>query len=166
MIISSNNSTIADSSLYIITDHETNEVVLAFDMIEECEFKASTTVVTYPTERGVRATDYKYDNPDVIKLKCFVRKREDNKQQRDKILTQLDYYKSGLYAVDVQTKAGLRSFYTVSSYTIPENLDNYSLLEVDLECQQIIDFSQEQPRDSSDMDTVATGISQTQTAEA
>lgn len=166
MIISSNNSTITDSSVYIITDHESSEIILAFDMIEECEFKASTTVVTYPTERGVRATDYKYDNPDVIKLKCFVRKREDNKQQRDKILTQLDYYKSGLYAVDVQTKAGLRSFYTISSYTIPENLDNYSLLEVDLECQQIIDFSQEQPRDSSDMDTVATGMSQTQTVEA
>ena len=165
MIISSNNSTITDSSVYIITDHESSEIILAFDMIEECEFKASTTVVTYPTERGIRATDYKYDNPDIIKLKCFVRKREDNKQQRDKILTQLDYYKSGLYAVDVQTKAGLRSFYTISSYTIPENLDNYSLLEVDLECQQIIDFSQEQPRDSSDMDTVATGISQTQTAE-
>lgn len=166
MIINSDNNTITDSSVYIITDHETNEVILAFDMIEECEFKASTTVVTYPTERGVRATDYKYDNPDVIKLKCFVRKREDNKQQRDKILTQLDYYKSGLYAVDVQTKAGLRSFYTISSYTIPESLDNYSLLEVDLECQQIIDFSQEQPRDSSDMDTVATGMSQTQSWEA
>ena len=130
MIINANNSTISESTVYIITDHESNDIILAFDMIEECEFKASTTVVTYPTERGVRATDYKYDNPDVIKLKCFVRKREDNKQQRDKILTQLEHYKSGLYAVDVQTKAGLRPFYTISGYTIPENLDNYSLLEV------------------------------------
>ena len=165
MIISANNTTISNSTIYIITDHQSNEVILAFDMIEECEFKASTTVVTYPTERGVRATDYKYDNPDVIKLKCFVRKREDNKQQRDKILTQLDYYKGGLYAIDVQTKAALRTNYTISGYTIPENLDNYSLLEVDLECQQIIDFSQEQPRDSSDMDTVSTGMSQTQAVE-
>lgn len=166
MIINSNNSTISDSTAYIITDNQSGEVIFAFDMIEECEFKASTTVVTYPTERGIKATDYKYDNPDTIKLKCFVRKREDNKQQRDRILTQLEHYKSGIYAVDIQTKAGLRSYYTIAGYTIPENIDNYSLLEVDLDCQQIIDFSQEQPRDDSDMDTVSTGISQAQMVEA
>lgn len=165
MIVSSNNSTINNSSSYVITDSKSGEIILAFDTIEECEFKASTTVVTYPTERGIKATDYKYDNPDTLKLTCFVHKDDNNKQQKDKILTQLDYYKRGLYAVDIQTKAGLRTFYTISGYSIPENIDNYSLLEVGIECQQIISFTQERPRSSSDMDTVSTGISQTQRVE-
>lgn len=165
MILAENNKTMSESTSYVITDTLSGEVIFMFDMVEECEFKASSTVVTYPTERGIQATDYKYDSPDSIKLNCFTKKRENTKQQRDKILSQLEHYKSGLYAIDIQTKAGLRTNYTISGYTIPENADNYSLLEISLDCQQIIDFNQEDVRDNSDMDTVSTGITQPRNVE-
>lgn len=160
MILTDSNKTMSESTSYIITDTKSGEVIFMFDMVEECEFKASSTVVAYPTERGIKVTDYKYDSPDSIKLNCFSHRKENTKQQRDRILSQLEHYKSGLYAIDIQTKAGLRTNYTISGYTIPENADNYSLLEINLECQQIIDFNQEDVRDDSDMDTVPTGITQ------
>lgn len=160
MIVNKNNTTIGESSSYVITDAETNTIILAFDMIEECSFKASTTVTTYPTERGIQVTDYKYDNPDTLKIKCYVRKSENNSIMIEKLNTELEQYKSGIYAMNVQTKTALRTNYTLVSYTIPENVDNYGLFEVEMDLQQILNYTEVSYRAAADKDTVSSGISQ------
>lgn len=160
MIVNSNNTTIGESSSYIITDAGENKIILAFDMIEECEFKASTTVTTYPTERGIQVTDYKYDNPDTLKIRCFMRRTENNAGLLEKLNTELEKYKSGIYAMNIQTKIALRSNYTLTGYSIPENADNYGLFEVEMDFQQILNYTEVSYREASDKDTVSSGISQ------
>lgn len=160
MIVNKNNTTIGESSSYVITDAETNAIILAFDMIEECSFKASATVTTYPTERGIQVTDYKYDSPDTLNIRCYIRKNENNSIMLEKINTELEQYKSGIYAMNIQTKAALRTNYTLVSYTIPENVDNYGLFEVEMDLQQILNYTEVSYRAAADKDTVSSGISQ------
>lgn len=160
MIVNSNNTTIGESSSYIITEAETNNVILAFDMIEECSFKASTTVTTYPTERGIQVTDYKFDNPDTLKIKCYMRRTENNASILEKLNTELEQFKSGIYAMNIQTKIALRRNYTLTGYSIPENADNYGLFEVEMDFQQILNYTEVSYRAASDKDTVSSGIAQ------
>lgn len=162
---------IVHSSLYVINDSESGEVVLAFDSIDECNFTASANVTKYPTEYGINATDYKYLNPSVIEAigvinrNSYIGKNASQStlakaQTIEKVRAELEHYISGIYKLDVQTKAALRKGYTLSKYEIPETIDNYSLFEVNMTFEQVVTFDNANPTFSADSDTVSAGVSQ------
>ena len=153
-------SKITYATCYLITDASTNEIVLKFDTIEDCNYKGSSSVTSYPTEYGIEVTDYKYKNSDSITAKGLIARRSNNDSDVDLIINQLNTYISGMYALNIQMKSGLRENYTLEGYDIPENLDNYSVLEVDMKFKEIPKFLQQQNRAASDNDTVNTGIVQ------
>lgn len=153
-------SKITYATSYLITDASTNDVVLKFDTIEDCNYKGASTVTSYPTEYGIEVTDYKYKNSDSITAKGLIARRSNNDSDVDLIRNQLNMYISGMYALNIQMKSGLRENYTLEGYDIPENLDNYSVLEVDMKFKEIPKFLQQQNRAASDNDTVNTGIVQ------
>lgn len=153
-------SKITYATSYLITDASTNDIVLKFDTIEDCNYKGASTVTSYPTEYGIEVTDYKYKNSDSITAKGLIARRSNNDSDVDLIRNQLNMYISGMYALNIQMKSGLRENYTLEGYDIPENLDNYSVLEVDMKFKEIPKFLQQQNRAASDNDTVNTGIVQ------
>lgn len=162
---------IVNSSMYVINDSASGKVVMSFDMIEECNYIASTNVTSYPTEAGIYVTDYKYNNPDVIETVGYINKNsyigglkggsvENKAQTIEKMRTELKHYVSGIYKLDIQTKAGLRQSYTLAKYEIPENIDNYSQMQVNMTFQEVVTFDNANPKFSSDMSTVDAGVSQ------
>ena len=76
------------------------------------------------------------------------------------LFNQLKLYQSGMYAINIQMKSGLKQNYTLESFEIPESLDNYSVLEVSMTFKEIPKFLQQQNRAPSNYDTVNTGIVQ------
>lgn len=154
-------SQVVYSTSYVITDAKSNDIVLRFDTIEECSYKSSSTVTSYPTEVGIMASDYKYKNSDSFKAKGLIARRSTNAQQVKLIENQLKFYQSGMYGLNIQTKSGLRENYTLESYEVPENIDNYSLFEVDMEFKEMPKFLGQNNRSSYDDDTRSGGISQT-----
>lgn len=153
-------SKITYATSYIITDANTNEILLRFDTIESCNFRGVSTVTSYPTEYGIEVTDYKYKNPDSISAKGLIARRTNNDSDVDLIRNQLSLYQSGMYAMNIQMKSGLKENYTLEGFNIPENLGNYSVLEVDMTFKEIPKFLKQQNRSASDNDTVDTGIVQ------
>lgn len=153
-------SKITYATSYLITDASTNDIVLKFDTIEDCNYKGASTVTSYPTEYGIEVTDYKYKNSDSITAKGLIARRSNNDSDVDLIRNQLNMYISGMYALNIQMKSGLRENYTLEGYDIPENLDNYSVLEVEMKFKEIPKFLQQQNRAASDNDTVNTGVVQ------
>ena len=116
-------SKITYATSYLITDARTNEILLRFDTIEDCNFKGSSTVTSYPTEYGISITDYKYKNSDSITAKGLIARRSNNDSDVDLIRNQLSLYQSGMYALNIQMKSGLRENYTLENFDIPENID-------------------------------------------
>lgn len=166
MIIDGQDTTkIIYATSYIITDANSNEILLRFDTIEDCSYKASSTVTSYPTEMGIMVNDYKYKNSDTFTARGLITRRVNNDSDIDLIKSQLELYQSGMYAMNIQTKSGLRENYTLESYEIPENLDNYSVLEVDMNFKEIPKFLRTQNRSASDNDTVQVGIVRTESNE-
>lgn len=166
MIIDGQDTTkIIYSTSYVITDASTDDILLRFDTIEDCSYKASSTVTSYPTEMGIMANDYKYKNADTFQARGLIARRTNNDSDVDLIKSQLELYQSGMYAMNIQTKSGLRENYTLESYEIPENIDNYSILEVDMNFKEIPKFLSRQNRSPADNDTVQTGVVRTKEVE-
>lgn len=159
-------SQVVYSTSYVITDTKTSEILLRFDTIEESSYKSSSTVTSYPTEMGIMASDYKYKNSDTFKAKGLIARRSTNAQQIELIENQLKLYQSGMYGMNIQTKSGLRENYTLEGYEIVENIDNYSLLEVDMEFKEMPKFLGQNNRASYDNDTKNGGISQVNEVQA
>lgn len=161
MIIDGQDTTkITYATSYIITDAKTQEMILRFDTIEESNFNASSSTTSYPTEWGTMAMDYKYDNPDAFEAVGLIARRTENESDIDDIMKQLEFYKSGMYALNIQTKSGLKENYTLEGYEIVENIDNYSVLEVNMKFKEIPKFLKVNNRKSSDNDTVSAGVVQ------
>lgn len=163
-----NPSSVVYSSLYVISDSDTGEIVMTFDSIDETRFKASSNVTSYPTEKGINVVDYKYDNPNVLDVigtisrASFIGNRygqdvSAKAQTVEKTRTELEHYKSGIYKLDIQTKAALRQGYTLANYEIPETIDNYSQFEVIMHFVEVKSLSSYNPSASSDTDTVNLG---------
>ena len=153
------------------------KVVFTFDTITEAEVRGSSNVVGYPIEKGYTVTDYKYQNPSTIHIVGVMERssivgnlarRATNKvlsklgykeyaDPISKLVQDLEYYKSGLYPLNIQTKSGLYKKYTLTDYTIPENFDNYGLLEVEMTFQQIMTTDDARPT-SSNQDTIEGGL--------
>ena len=162
-------------SIYAITEHRvgtketTVKTVLQCDTIVETNYKASSNVTSYPLETGVHKTDYKYDNPDVITIRGVIasnsyigrvlRLKFNYEEAKIKIINELDYYKSGLYPLDIKTKSNVWQNFTLESFSIPESLDNYSTLEIEMTFKQIMMAGDKKPTSPANSSTIPAGLS-------
>lgn len=162
-------------SIYAITEHRVGtketivKTVLQCDTIIETNYKASSNVTSYPLETGVHKTDYKYDNPDVITIRGVIANNSyigrllrlaiDREEAKIKIINELNYYKSGLYPLDIKTKSNVWQNFTLESFSIPESLDNYSTLEIEMTFKQIMMAGDKKPTSPANSSTVPAGLS-------
>ncbi len=123
---------------YVSDINPKGEIVLAFDAIQETNFKAETAMTSYPTENNQERTDGKYKQPSVLTVRGIIQKNSVtgsagsafglNLFQKTK--NELEKFLNVICRLDIQTKNGFYKNYSLISYEIPENLDNYSYFEV------------------------------------
>lgn len=156
------------------------ETLMEFDTIDECSVSGSATATKYPSELGTNITDYKYSNPDQVKIvgilseggvanfaSIFSKAGLNGKRTWDRataianIRTQLDTLCRNMQLVNIQTRnGGYRQSLTLVGYTINETYDNYGTMEVEMTFQQIQQFnaSGQFVRNVSDGPTIDGGI--------
>lgn len=144
-------------------------VALSFDVIEETNFRGSSTVTNYPREDGVMVSDYKYQNPSVLTVNGIVSRKSvvgnlismalDGGTNVQRMKERLHYYKSGMYPLDIQTKSGLYENYTLESYEIPEDYDSYGLMNVSMTFKEMFKAADRQETLPPAKDTISSGIS-------
>lgn len=154
-------------AVYFVRDITQNKIVLKMDVVDEVVFRATSNVTQYPTESGINITDYKYDNPSVLTIRGVVHRNTilgaavlsllDKETAVKKLTAELEYYKHNLYLLEIKTKAGLRTGYTLQDYEIPENFDNFGLMEIEMTFKQFVRAGQKSVI-PSDKDTVQCGI--------
>lgn len=145
-----------------------SKVYLTFDTIIECKYSRSLEITDYPFEtRGglTRITEYGYNNPDAISMvgiKSYdsivggkLAEVFDIKNEIDLIKQKLDYLTSGIFKLQIKTRNGLREYFTLQKYELPENLENFNTLEVSMTFKQVLDNNDKDKnlRDVDDQDT-------------
>lgn len=135
------------------------ERVLVLDSVEYVNFRSTSTVTSYPVETGINVTDYKYMQPDVIEMKGYIKRSSltgslvqdgvsaiaskmfdvEVRGGIDKLRDNLKYYKSNMSKLNISTKTQIYKNFTLEAFEIPENFDNYGLLEVTMTFKQIVD---------------------------
>lgn len=117
-----------------------NKPMLTFDTIEECSFKASSTLTGYPTESGVTVTDYKFDNPDTVTLRGIASRASvlSAGDAVTQIKANLKFLKSGVYLCEVKTRNDTYKDLSLVDYEIFEDADNFGALVVDMTFEQVI----------------------------
>lgn len=161
------------SSIYSITYD--GKPVLSFDSIKECGVDATAEVMTYPTETGIKITDYKYPNPTEISIQGVISNSSillnkianqtdliTNKQDLITSTTEtLNVLKDKMYIVNIQTKHKLYEQYVLKKFHIDENKDNFGLFTVDMDFMEFITVKNvdENFKNATDKNTVDNGIS-------
>ena len=172
------------SPSYSIVSSKTNEVLMEFDAIDECSITGSATATKYPSELGVRVTDYKYSDADQVKMTGIIssggvtgfasiyrrvgisgERTWDRVSAISRIREELAKLCKEMTLVDIQTRSGgLRRNLTLVGYVINETYDNYGSMEVEMTFQEVLPFDAKGNfvRVASDANTEDTGISFTQ----
>jgi len=157
---------------YAVFEADTSKVVFVFDTIEELEFRADSSITSYPIESGVLKTDYLYRNPNIIEIVGRTSKKSllaqgfnfltDKESSIQKINENLTTYTQGIYNLNIQTKIALRKGFTLQKFTIPENLDTYGMLTVQMTFQEIMGMETTGTalKDEFNADTISAGIVQ------
>lgn len=131
--------------LYISSTNPNGEVVLAFDSIQETNYKAQTNMTTYPTEENVERVDGKFNQPSTLTVRAVIQKGSAVTEALgavtglslfEKTKSELEKFLNVVCHLDIQTKNGLYRNYSLIGYEITENIDNYSLFEVTMDFQQ------------------------------
>lgn len=157
---------------------EVPEILLEFDSIMECSTTGSATVTKYPTERGIYRTEYKYKNPDTVRMTGIISaggltgfssviKRLgtwDRKSAIEQIRAKLRELVAQMQLVDIQTRnSGRRERMTLSEYEMNETYDNYGSLEISMMFTEVPALGEKKkPKLTSDDDTENMGITMTQ----
>ena len=164
------NTDIRDLKPYAI--YREGKVFLEFDTIIESGYQRSVEITDYPFESKngqTRITEYMYNNPDIITMKGirgyeslvvgFILKKAGLESAIDLIKQQLNILISGIYKLQIMTRSGLRKYFTLQKYYIPENLDNFTCLEVEMQFKQVITKEDwdEQQKNIEDINTVNGG---------
>lgn len=165
----------ATYSVVYVQSPTQKQVILEFDSILEASISSSSEIVEYPIETGTKVTDYKYDNPDIVVLKGVISKGSvtnklvsltglvDNQDNLIKKTEEnLHKFKKGIYRLDIQTKFRLYENYTLQNFNRVENVDNFSLYEVEMTFKQIMlsnELKSQNIKKPSLSDTIKSGIS-------
>lgn len=144
------------------------KVALEFNVIEEVNFRGTSTVTSYPREDGVLVSDYKYQNPSVLTVNGIVTRKSivgnlvsmalDGGTNVQRMKERLQYYKSGMYPLNIQTKSGLYENYTLESYEIPEDYDSYGIMNVAMTFKEMFKPADKQETLPNAKDTISSGI--------
>lgn len=166
---------------YSLVGVDPQDILLEFDIIDECVTGGSATVTKYPTEKGTYVTDYKYKNPDTVRMVGIISsggatgytsvlKRLgtwDRQTTIEMIREKLKDLTRDMTLLNIQTRnAGRRDNMTMTSYEINETYDNYGSMEVTMQFQEVPQFngSGKVVRNASDSPTQDNGITMTQAA--
>lgn len=150
---------------------ETNpkgEIVLAFDSIQEVNFKAQTNMTTYPTEENRERVDGKFKQPSTLTVRGIIQKGASVTEAvagalglslYEKTKAELEKFIDVVCHLDIQTKNGFYKNYSLVGYEIPESLDNYSYFEVIMDFQQNLVEGASEPltKNISDLKTQVSG---------
>jgi hypothetical protein len=155
------------------------DILLEFDTIDECATTGSATVTKYPTEKGTHVTDYKYKNPDTVRMTGVISSGGatgytsvlsrlgswDRQTAIESIRANLRELVEQMTLMNIQTRnAGRRDNMTLTSYEINETYDNFGSMEVTMNFTEVRRFgpSGVTVRNASDTDTQESGITMTQ----
>lgn len=158
---------------------EKPKIWLEFDTIDECTTSGSATVTKYPTEQGILVTDYKYRNPDTVRMTGIISaggatglssilsrmNSWDRQTAIESIRTNLKELVQKMKLLNIQTRnAGRRDNMTLTAYDINETYDNYGSMEVTMQFQEVPQFKANEgvARSASDTKTQDNGIMMTQ----
>lgn len=164
---------------YSLVGKTDEKLWLEFDIIEECETSGSATVTKYPTESGIYKTDYKYRNPDTVKMTGIISAGGltgytsvlsrmgtwDRQTAIEEIRKNLRDLVANMTLLNIQTRnAGRRDNMTLTGYSINETYDNFGSMEVSMQFQEVpqISGSEKAVRNAADSTTSDTGITMTQ----
>lgn len=154
-------------------------ILLEFDTIDECTTGGSSTVTKYPTEMGTNVTEYKYKNPDTVRMTGVISSGGatgytsvlsrlgswDRQTAIEAIRNNLRNLVTNMTLVNIQTRnAGRRDNMTLTSYEINETYDNFGSMEVTMNFTEVQRFgaSGAVVRNASDTATQESGITMTQ----
>lgn len=154
-------------------------ILLEFDTIDECTTGGSSTVTKYPTEMGTNVTEYKYKNPDTVRMTGVISSGGatgytsvlsrlgswDRQTAIEAIRSNLRNLVTNMTLVNIQTRnAGRRDNMTLTSYEVNETYDNFGSMEVTMNFTEVQRFgaSGVVVRNASDTDTQESGITMTQ----
>jgi len=154
--------------MYVSEENPKGEVVLAFDSIQEVNFKAQTNMTTYPTEENKERVDGKFNQPSTLTVRGIIQKGSAagdaigeafGVSLYEKTKSELERFIDVVCRLDIQTKNGFYKNYSLIGYEIPESLDNYSYFEVTMEFQQnlVDDFDEPLTKNVSDLKTQVSG---------
>ncbi len=164
---------------YSLVGKNDDKLWLEFDIIEECETTGSATTTKYPTETGIQRTDYKYRNPDTVKMTGVISAGGmtgissvltrmgtwDRQTAIEEIRKNLRELTANMTLLNIQTRnAGRRDNMTLTSYSINETYDNFGSMEVSMQFQELPQLSESDKavRNAADSTTSDTGITMTQ----
>lgn len=154
-------------------------ILLEFDTIDECTTGGSSTVTKYPTEMGTNVTEYKYKNPDTVRMTGVISSGGatgytsvlsrlgswDRQTAIEAIRSNLRNLVTNMTLVNIQTRnAGRRDNMTLTSYEVNETYDNFGSMEVTMNFTEVQRFgaSGVVVRNASDTATQESGITMTQ----
>lgn len=155
------------------------KILLEFDIIDECTTTGSATVTKYPTELGTNVTEYKYKNPDTVRMTGVISSGGatgftsvlqrmgtwDRQTAIETIRNNLRELVLNMTLLNIQTRnAGRRDNMTLTSYEINETYDNFGSMEVTMNFTEVQQFGAKGAvkRNASDTDTQDSGITMTQ----
>ena len=160
-------------SIVSVGETGAKKVALSFDTITECSISSSSEIMEYPIESGINITDYKFNNPDLITLKGVIAQHSlvgelvNSLLKKQDVISQtyvmLDYLKSGIYNLEIQTKRRLYKKFTLQNYRVNETIDNFSLFEVEMDFKQIMEVknAKQNYKSVNDTSTYKNGRSRT-----
>lgn len=164
---------------YSLVGVDPQKVLLEFDTIDECTTGGSATVTKYPTEKGTYVTDYKYKNPDTVRMVGIISSGGmtgytsilsrlgtwDRQTAIEMIREKLKDLTRDMTLLNIQTRnAGRRDNMTMTAYEINETYDNFGSMEVTMQFQEVRRFNSDmrKPANPSDSPTQDNGITMTQ----
>lgn len=164
---------------YSLVGTVAGDILLEFDIIDECTTGGSSTVTKYPTEKGTNVTEYKYKNPDTVRMTGVISSGGatgytsvlsrlgswDRQTAIEAIRNNLRNLVTNMTLVNIQTRnAGRRDNMTLTSYEVNETYDNFGSMEVTMNFTEVQRFgaSGAVVRNASDTATQESGITMTQ----
>lgn len=125
-----------------------NKLYLEFDTIVDCNYERSLQITDFPFEskNGMsRITEYMYPDPDTFTIKAFksrssllTNKLINADNEIKQIEQKLSILSKGIYRLQIKTRNGLRQYFTLQKFNMPETYDNFGMLEISMIFKQVI----------------------------
>lgn len=156
----------------IDTASNQEEIILEFDSIVSTHRRNNSEITTVPIETGFQATDYKFATPGQLEVVGVLSRNSalgrlltlgDRSDAISSLLETLDKYTTQILLLNIQTRTGLCKNYTLKNYEIDETKENYGIVEVSMEFEEVIQLNNAALNNitsASNSDTKKTGIAQ------